>query len=141
MVLASGERSFSIVHVVKSSGCETKHTDSRIISRRPADAAKKAFNRQCRLKRIRGTCSLTIVLKDTTVGTPLYGKQYIYKCKRIKLSKPIVRNPGGTDKEFVIKYKTTAHSVKSVPEGCKQSEKSRGPMFRSAKNRKMKGNK
>ena len=127
MVLASGERSFTITHVVKSGGCETKHTESRIISARPADAAKKAFNRLCRLKRIRGACALTVVIQDTTIGTRMYGKQYIYKCHRKKLSKPIVRFKG-TKKEFRIRYETVAHSVEKVPSGCKKSEKSSGPM-------------
>ena len=135
MVLASGKRSFTITHVVKSDGCETKHTKSRLISSTPVGAAKKAFSRQCRLKKIKGVCSFTVVIQETTAGSKSRGKQYAYKCSRVKLSKPVVRFTG-TKREFKIHYTTVAKSVKTLPTGCKKSDKSPGPMLSSPKNKK-----
>ncbi len=135
MVLSSGKRSFTITHVVKSDGCETKHTKSRLISSTPVGAAKKAFSRQCRLKKIKGVCSFTVVIQETTAGAKSRGKQYAYKCSRIKLEKPVVRFEG-TKREFRIHYTTVAKSVKELPEGCKKSSKSPGPMLSSPKNKK-----
>ena len=135
MVLASGKRSFTITHVVKSDGCETKHTKSRLISSTPVGAAKKAFSRQCRLKKIKGVCSFTVVIQETTAGSKSRGKQYAYKCSRVKLSEPVVRFKG-TKREFKIHYTTVAKSVKNLPTGCKKSDKSPGPMLSSPKNKK-----
>ena len=135
MVLSSGKRSFTITHVVKADGCETKHTKSRLISATPVGAAKKAFSRQCRLKKIKGVCSFTVVIQETTAGSKSRGKQYAYKCSRVKLSKPVVRFEG-TNREFKIMYTTVAKSIKEIPSGCKKSAKSPGPMLSSSKNKK-----
>ena len=121
-----GLRSFTIVDVTKHGGCRTKFTGGLYKSRNPVGAARKAFTRFCKFKRIRGVCTLFVTVRETTKGSAK--KVFRYKLNRHKLAKPLVRRPKG-GKEFVIQYKSTAKST-TVPESCKKSKpiQTRGPM-------------
>ena len=64
-----GYRSFTIMDVTKHGGCKTKFRGGRYKGKTPVSAARKAFSEFCRLKRIRGRCSLNIVVQETTQGS------------------------------------------------------------------------
>jgi hypothetical protein len=100
----SGYRSFTLVSAAKRAGCTTKGLGGRFINKTPSEAARKAFSDLCRIKRIRGVCTLFVTIKDTTKGGKKYGKLYTYKLQRQKLAKPMIMLEG-TDREFVIEYK------------------------------------
>ena len=73
MVLGD-KRTFKVVDVRKHGGCDTKFKGGRFVSRTASGAARKAFNALCRVKKIRGKCTLVVVMKETTKGGA--GKQY-----------------------------------------------------------------
>ena len=100
----AGYRSFTVVSAAKRAGCATKGLGGRFINKTPSEAARKAFSDLCRVKRIRGVCTLFVTMKDTTKGGKKYGKLYTYKLQRQKLAKPMIMLEG-TDREFVIEYK------------------------------------
>lgn len=102
-----GLRSFEVTLALKYGSGKTKHMPGRYISRDPMSAAKKAFNRLCRLKKIVGRCRMTVSLKETTRGSK--GKVYHYKLERKKLAKPRVIERGGA--EYVVEYEVSAVSV------------------------------
>jgi len=85
-------------------------TEGRYIARDPTSAAKKAFNRECRHSKIKGQCTLIIILKETTKGSK--NKRYIYKMKRIKLQKPIKIDRDNIS--ITINYKTEVQRIKSL---------------------------
>ena len=113
-----GYRSFTVINVTKGSGCTTKGHGGRFKSRAPAGAAAKAFSEFCRTKRIRGICTLLVVIKETTKGSA--GKTFAYRLKRHKLAQPIIRSVGG--KEWVIEYQVKSKSVKSIPTSCQEPD-------------------
>ena len=121
-----GLRSFTIVDVTKHGGCRTKFRGGLYKSRNPVGAARKAFTKFCKFKRIRGVCTLYVTVRETTKGSAK--KVYTYKLNRHKLAKPLVRRPKG-GKEFVIQYRSTAIS-KNVPDSCLKDKpvQTRGPM-------------
>jgi hypothetical protein len=126
-----GLRSFKVVDVRKHSGCETKFRSGRFISRTPVGAARKAFNDLCRVKKIRGVCTLHVVVKDTTKGSK--GKEYCYKLQRRKLKQPLVMMKG-TNNQYTIEYSVDAKSVSMEEmEKCKRKGKTSGVMARRSK--------
>lgn len=130
---ATGKRSFTINNAYHVDGCPTKFTNNdfsgRFIKHHPDQAAKNALSRLCRVKRIRGQCTLYIEMRETTQGSE--GKIFAYHVKRIHLKQPIVL------KDRTIYYKPVAKPVDRVPtERCKKSHKSSGRMISiSSKNR------
>jgi hypothetical protein len=133
----AGYRSFTIIDVGRQGGCKTKFHGGRYVGRTPAGAARKAFTELCRLKGVRGVCTLNIAMQETTSSSNK--KVFMYKLQRHKLKEPLVRSVGG--KEWVIEYKSTIKSVNSMPDACKGTTKSRGRMKKyTAKRWKMSGN-
>ena len=130
----AGYRSFTIVDVTKHGGCRTKFHGGLYKSRNPVGAARKAFTKFCKAKRIRGVCTLFVTVRETTAGSKK--KTYTYKLNRHKLAKPLVRRPKG-GKEFVIEYKSTARST-DVKESCRKSKpiQTRGRMKTKTSGRK-----
>lgn len=120
----SGLRSFAVVGATRQGACKTKSHRGRYIGRTPAGAARKAFSELCRVKRIRGICTLFVTIKETTQGSA--HKQYTYKLSRRKLKNPLIMMEG-TDKEYVIEYGVTAKST-SAPKNCKSPGQTRGRM-------------
>lgn len=112
-------RSFVVMGVTRQGGCDTKFKRGRFIGRNPVGAARKAFNGFCRVKRIRGVCTLTVTVQETTAGSSK--KSFTYKLHRQKLKTPKVMMEG-TDKEYVIEYGVTAKSSNVVVK-CKSSAK------------------
>ena len=106
----AGYRSFTLVGASKTAQCKTKGYGGRFINKTPAEAARKAFSDLCRVKNIRGVCTLYVTMRDTTSGGKLKGKLYSYKLQREKLSKPMIMQEG-TDKEYVIEYKPVIKAV------------------------------
>ena len=100
------KRSFTIVHVA-APGQKYKSKSFQSMGRylgEPVSAAKKAFRRICKDKRIKGQCTLTITMKETTRGSDK--SLYSYRLKRVKKAAPLVRTlPDGS--EVVYKYDTT----------------------------------
>ena len=134
MVKRSGEkgyRSFTVVDASKHGGCKTKTHGGRYISRNPFSAAKKAFNELCRVKNIKGVCTLTITVKETTQGSS--GKLFTYKMHRKKLKEPLIRLEG-TPNEFVIEYIVDGHKSQ-VHSSCKKDNEGQtsGVMARKTK--------
>ena len=133
-----GYRSFTVINVAKHGGCKTKFRAGRYINKTPQGAAKKAFSEFCRTKRIRGKCTLNVVVQETTTGSSK--KTFAYHLQRNRLTKPMIMQEG-TDNEYVIEYKTVARSIKSIPEDCVKAGQSRGRMKKhTAKKYKMTGN-
>ena len=135
----NGYRSFTVIDLTKSKGCKTKYHGGRFISRTPRGAASKAFSEHCRVKRVRGTCTLNVVVKETTQGSK--HKVYAYKLHRKKLANPIIRFEGQPN-EYVIEYQPHAKSIKQadIPIACMGTQ-SRGRMKKhTAKKYKMTGN-
>lgn len=134
----SGYRSFTVIDLKKSQGCKTKYHGGRYISKTPAGAAKKAFSEHCRIKRIRGICTLNVVVKETTQGST--NKVFAYKLHRRKLANPIIRFEGQPN-EYVIEYQPHAKAIKNIPSACKDNSQSRGRMKKhTAKKYQMTGN-
>ena len=120
----SGLRSFAIVGATRQGACKTKSRRGRYVGRTPAGAARKAFNQLCRVKRIRGICTLFLTIQETTQGSA--HKMFTYKLARRKLKSPLIMMEG-TEKEFVIEYGVTVKST-SAPKDCKKPGQSRGRM-------------
>lgn len=117
-----GMRSFTVVNATKHGGCKTKFGSGGLYrSRTPAAAAKKAFTELCRIKKIRGICTLFITVKETTRNSK--NKQYTYKLNRHKLKTPLILQ--GSTGEYVIEYQSKAKSVKGKQE-CLNPGQSRG---------------
>jgi hypothetical protein len=122
---ASGKRSFTINRAFHVDGCPTKfsHNDytGRYHNSSPHRAARKALNHLCRVKRIRGQCTLYIEMRETTQGSK--HKIFAYKAKRIHLGTPLVVS------NRTYNYTSKVMSVKQVPtDKCRGSHKSSGPM-------------
>lgn len=123
---ATGKRSFTINNAYHVDGCPTKFTHNdfagRYIKHHPDQAAKNALSHLCKVKRIRGQCTLYIEIRETTQGSA--GKIFAYHAKRIHLKKPIVLQ------DRTIYYKPIVKSVDRIPtEKCNKSHKSRGRMI------------
>ena len=131
-----GYRSFTVVGVGKQSGCKTKFHGGKYVSKSASGAARKAFSELCRVKKIRGVCTLVISIRETTQGGK--GKVYTYKLNRHKLKKPIIRFEG-TDNEYVILYGVSEKSLKGrkivQSKKCKTNKQSRGRMSKRTKGR------
>ena len=127
-----GYRSFTVVEASKHGGCKTKSKGGRYISKNPFGAAKKAFNELCRVKKIRGVCTITITVRETTSNSN--GKLFTYKMHRRKLKEPIIRLEG-TKNEFVIEY--VVDGKKSKTHGsCKKQDKGQSVGKMSSKTKK-----
>ena len=117
-----GMRSFTVVNATKHGGCKTKFGKGGLYrSRTPVAAAKKAFSELCRIKKIRGICTLFITIKETTRDSK--NKEYTYKLNRNKLKKPLILQ--GSAGEYVIEYQSKAKSVKGK-QVCLKLGQSRG---------------
>ena len=137
MVISSGGkrglRSFSIIHIGKHGDCKTKFKAGRYINRNPLGAAKKAFNAHCRVKRIRGACSLYVSVKETTQGS--LKKVFTYKIRRVKLKEPMIMLEG-TDNEFAIEYQVKGYAVKEK-KSCIKRGQTRGRMAKKTRRKKI----
>ena len=100
------KRSFTLTHI---KGDKTKISENRFVSSTPASAAKKAFTRICRDKKISGVCSYQISMKETTRGSN--EKVYKYDLKREKLKKPLIVQRG--EVKIKIEFETKIKSVKN----------------------------
>ena len=119
MVLGE-RRSFTLVKVIKKDGCPTKFRPGRYESKTAHGAASKAFSQLCRVKKIRGVCTLIVTVQETTQGSAK--KEFTYKFKREKLAKPITlkTKKGST---YKILHKNKGHKFTKTLKGkkCKKS--------------------
>ena len=116
-----GYRSFTTVSVLKNNTCQTKFSQGRFVSKNPLGAAKKAFAGFCRKKNIKGVCSLTVSIQETTHQG--LGKIFTYKLNRRRLKVPRVFFAGQPN-EYSISYEVVGKSVKKPSINCKKSKKS-----------------
>lgn len=117
-------RSFTVDNAKDNKGCATKFYNKdytgRYLNKDPASAAKKAATQLCRVKKIKGNCTLYLDIRETTQQGKTKGKIFKYRLTRKKLAEP-----GPFGNEFEIKSKSL-NKVKSVP-NCKSGKfKSRG---------------
>lgn len=119
----NNKRSFSVVRLANRNEKDKSKTEGRYIARDVIGAAKKAFNRECRQSKIRGQCTLIIILKETTKGSK--HRRYVYKMKRVKLNKSIKIDRN--NKSITINYKTNAQRIKELsPKEFKKRVKGAG---------------
>jgi hypothetical protein len=113
------KRSFTVSSAYHTDGCEAKFKNKDYsgiyLANEPASAAKKAGTQLCRVKKIRGQCSLYVEVRETTQGSSK--KTFMYKLTRKKLDEP---GPFGNEYMMVTK------SVDSMTKKCKKSRASRG---------------
>ena len=118
-----GKRSFAVIDARKSAaGKKVKFSeDGRYVSRTPVSAAKKAFGRICKDRKMKGKCSMIVTIQETTRGEG--GKVFSYKVVREKLKEPIEITRGGGmfggGETITIKYGTDAKAV-ATPKGASQ---------------------
>ena len=121
---SKSKRSFTVSDARHVDSCKTKYLvkgeAGRFKNHNPAAAAKKAFSGLCKVKKIKGACALLVKIRETTQNSKK--KEFAYKCSRKKLPEPVTLN--GRTYEFETRIK----SVKRMPEKCKKSRKSPGPM-------------
>ena len=122
----SGKRSFTINRAYHVDGCPTKFSNADNTGRyeafTPQRAAEKALIHLCKVKRIRGQCTLYIEMRETTQGSE--HKIFAYKVKRIRYATPKVVG----DRTYY--YSRHAVAVDRVPtEKCPKSHKSSGRMI------------
>ena len=105
--MQEGKRSFTIVKTeIKGKGCSLAE-HGRYISKTPKGAAKKAFTRECRSRKLKGKCSMKVIIRETTSGSK--NKIFEYRFERTKLKTPIKLQINGTEVEY--KYQVTGKSV------------------------------
>ena len=121
---SKGERSFTISEASHVDGCPTKFSrkdfSGRYVGSTPSGAAQKALTELCRVKKVKGQCTLFLRMRETTQGSKK--KEYMYRVKREKLDKPVEITKG-----VFVEYKSRVKSVDSKPT-CKRSHKSSGRM-------------
>lgn len=127
----SKNRTFTILDARHTDGCPTKFSskgNSGRFGRNPSSAASKAASGLCRVKRIKGRCSLYVAVRETTQGSKK--KVFRYKVTRSKRKVPVEL------KGRTIEYENKTKSVSSFP-GCGHSHKSSGrKISRSRKSKK-----
>lgn len=118
-------RSFTITDAAHIDGCPTKfsnkdYTGDFTSSSTPARAASKAVSQLCRVKRVKGQCTLYVKIRETTRESKK--KEFSYKIKRVKKdNKSIKSSPFGNEYDNIVK------SIKHIPnEDCPKSHKSSG---------------
>lgn len=122
--MSTQKRHFTIEGAYHTDGCPTKFKgksgSGRFTSQRPANSAAKALSSLCQRKKIKGRCSMYVVVRETTQGST--HKKYAYLARRHKKTDP---SPMGH------KYSI---SLKKIPldtlekKTCKKSKKSSGRM-------------
>jgi hypothetical protein len=103
----TGDRSFKVLSVKKPNQdmrATTKKT-GRYISKSPDAAAKKALTNHCNAKKIKGACTLVIVMRETTAGSA--HKVFTYKGTRRRVDKVVMYK----GKEVLHKYENKVRSV------------------------------
>ena len=118
--MSNKNRTFTIVDARHSDGCPTKFSNkgySGRFSSTPGSAASKSASGLCRVKKIKGRCSLYVAVRETTRGSKK--KIFKYKVSRSKRKTPVEL------KGRTIEYENRSKSVKSFP-SCAHSHKSSG---------------
>lgn len=118
----TGMRSFTVIEVRGQNGAVDKQAtrkaaEMRLVGRTHRGAASKTLSAMCRYKKIKGACSMTITVKETTQGSA--GKELVYKARRVKLAKPLTIGKG--DKARTIEYAPFVSAVKGSPKTGKKS--------------------
>jgi len=131
------KRSFKVIGMksgaqpVKGSLKSTSCYEGRYISETPRGAASKAFSAHCNTKRIKGQCSMVVMIQESTQGSK--HKVYQYRAKRKQVNKTVERD----GKKFTFKYENNLKSLRNNPvRKLKQSCKKSGIPKRKTKRRK-----
>jgi hypothetical protein len=119
----SQEKTFTIVQAYHSDGCPTKFEgksgSGRFVSETPSASAKKAMSSLCQRKKIRGRCSLYVVIRETTRGSK--HKEHAYLARRHVKETP---SPFGHKYDIHTKKLT----MEELSKKCKKSYKTSGRM-------------
>ena len=123
------KRSFTINDVRHAEGCKSKYKNKAYsgdyVNNNANSAASKAVTQLCRVKKIKGPCTLYVEMRETTQGSKK--KIYKYKVTRKRLSTP---GPFGN------KYENKVKSIDKFPTRCKSSRTSRGKKVSRTRKRK-----
>ncbi len=115
---------YTIESAYHSDGCPTKfkgkNGSGRFTSKVPSLAAKKAVSSLCQRKKIKGRCSLYVVIRETTQGSK--HNEYVYLAKR-----HLKETPSPFGHKYDIKVDKITHETLKK-KTCKQSYKSTGRM-------------
>lgn len=117
-----GIRSFTIDEAKDNKGCPTKFYNKdytgRYLSRNHVSAAKKAATQLCRVKRIKGDCTLYVDMVETTQGSKK--KVLKYKLTRKKLKE---EGPFGNKYEVIARSLNKNKSLSKNTHNCKSGKK------------------
>lgn len=117
-----GIRSFTVDEAKDNKGCPTKFYNKdytgRYLSKNHASAAKKAATQLCRVKRIKGTCTLYVDMVETTQGSKK--KVLKYKLTRKKLKE---EGPFGNKYEVIARSLNKNKSLSKNTPNCKSGKK------------------
>ena len=117
-----GIRSFTVNDANDNKGCPTKFYNKdytgRYLSKNHASAAKKAATQLCRVKRIKGNCTLYIDMVETTHGSKK--KVLQYKLTRKKLKE---EGPFGNKYEVIARSLNKNKSLSKKIPNCKSGKK------------------
>jgi hypothetical protein len=130
----SSNRTFTIHEATTIKGCRTKVPhESRYHSSNASDAAKKAHTTLCGRKRIKGSCTFIITMRETTQGS--VKKLYTYKVSRRRLTDPVELDSGVT-----FEYETIAKKAhqKKKSKNCRRQSPGRIRKRKSKRHRKRK---
>ena len=115
---------YTIESAYHSDGCPTKfkgkNGSGRFTSKVPSLAAKKAVSSLCQRKKIKGRCSLYVVIRETTQGSK--HKEYAYAGRRVLKETP---SPFGHKYDIKLEKITPEELEKKT---CKKSYKTSGKM-------------
>ena len=96
-------RTFTVTSVTTARGVEkgSENIGGVFKSLTPVGAARKAATKICAKSRIKGQCTLYIVVRETTRGSA--NKEYRYKVKRIKQVTTVLKDGVPITFQYVTK--------------------------------------
>ena len=115
---------YTVEKAFHSDGCPTKFKgksgSGRFTSKSPSASAKKAISSLCQRKKIKGRCSLYVVIRETTQGSK--NKEFAYAGRRVLKETP---SPFGHKYDIKLEKITPEELEKKT---CKKSYKTSGKM-------------
>jgi hypothetical protein len=118
------KKHYTIEKAFHSDGCPTKFNgkngSGRFTSKSPSASAKKAISSLCQRKKIRGRCSLYVVMREITQGSK--HKEFTYIGRRVVKETP---SPFGHKYDIKLEKITPEELEKKT---CKKSYKTPGKM-------------
>ena len=138
-------RSFTVIKVTDTHGrvkSASQNAGGRYISKSPAGAASKAGSQICAKTRVKGQCSLIIVLKETTQGSA--HKEFAYRYRRVHEPRTVMRGGVEITYQYTTRVKAFKGALKTIPKSAprksvrKSMKKSVKKMMKKSAKRKSK---